>query len=77
MGARKRRAPSNTTCGLLIFDDDRAGHSRVNGAEILVLSGRLEFVRKPLVGVKRLRAECAVYFGDLMRLLVLVDPRYL
>ena len=75
MGARRLPRPSNPH--LLIFDDDRASHPRVDGAEILVLTGRFEFVRKPVIGVEWLRNERTVYFGDLMRLLVFVDPSYL
>ena len=49
----------------------------MNGAEVLVLAGCLEFEGKPFVGVKRRRGERTVYFGNLMWLLVLVDPSYL
>ena len=57
MGAPSQRAHRTHSRGLLILNDYGACHSGVNGAEILVLTGRLEFVRKPLIGVKGHRGK--------------------
>ena len=50
-------APIGTAGLLVVFYGDRASHSRVNGAEIFILTGRLEFVRKTGISVEGLRSE--------------------
>ena len=47
-------APIEHNHGLLILNDYGARHSGVNGAEILVLVGCLEFVRKPFISIEGL-----------------------
>src|ERR1700722_8608834 len=57
------------------FYHDRAGHVRMNVAEVLVGAGRGERERKTVVGIERLRSlEGVVGDGDPVRDVVLVGP---
>src|SRR5689334_6410748 len=62
------------TSGCSRFDNDLAGHVRVQHTIVLDFTGRRECERERVIGIQSLRLEGEVLLGHQMRNVVLIDP---